>query len=211
MEYINKYVGVFDFWSVFCCGIVSLTSYIVVYGKNFLDMGLKEFPLFLYIVIAYVIGLILYTLSSVLIDCNILKLRTGQVTSEGYIEKRLFIKYYNQYWADNDLIKKETKDIGFQKCYNYLKHFGNMTRIDKLHSLYGMARGISLGYFILTILTLVNLFIKFKELSFFHIMTLLIYAMLTLTFYKITKKYFYRWIEWVFIEYQYMKSEEHSC
>lgn len=89
MEYINKYVGVFDFWSVFCCGIVSLTSYIVVYGKNFLDMGLKEFPLFL-----YVIGLILYTLSCVFIDCNILKLRTGQVTLEGY--RKSFIKDYNQ-------------------------------------------------------------------------------------------------------------------
>lgn len=64
MEYINKYVGVFDFWNVFCSGIVSLTSYMVVYGKGAFVTESEELPLFVYIIIAYVIGLILHSLSS---------------------------------------------------------------------------------------------------------------------------------------------------
>lgn len=198
----------FDFWSVFCSGIVSLTSYMAVYGKGAFVTESEELPLFVYIIIAYVIGLILHSLSSALIDCKVLKLRTEQISTEGYKEKRPFLKYYNQYWANNDLIDSETKSIGFKKCYNYLKHSGNMSRIDKLHSLYGMARGISLGYFILAALTFSNLFIKFKVLSIkVNVTYLAIYAALTLIFYGMTKKYFYRWIEWVFIEYQYTINE----
>lgn len=68
--------------------------------------------------------------------------------------------------------------------------------------------GISLGYFILAALTFSNLFIKFKVLSIkVNVTYLAIYAALTLIFYGMTKKYFYRWIEWVFIEYQYTINE----
>lgn len=87
------------------------------------------------------------------------------------------------------MIDSEAKSIGFKKCCNYLKHSGNMSRIDKLHSLYGMARGISLGYFILAVLTFSNLFIKFKVLSIkVNVTYLAIYAALTLIFYGMTKK-----------------------
>lgn len=118
-----------------------------VYEKGAFASESEELPLFVYIVIAYVIGLILHSLSSALIDCKVLKLRTEQISTEGYKEKRPFLKHYNQYWANNDLIDSETKNIGFKKCYNYLKHSGNMSRIDKLHLLYGMARGYIIGIF----------------------------------------------------------------
>ena len=130
----------FDFWSVFCSGIVSLTSYMAVYEKGAFASESEELPLFVYIVIAYVIGLILHSLSSALIDCKVLKLRTEQISTEGYKEKRPFLKYYNQYWANNDLIDSETKSIGFKKCYNYLKHYGNMSRNLALWHVFNVIR-----------------------------------------------------------------------
>ena len=99
--------------------------------------------------------------------------------------------------------------MGFQKCYNYLKYSGLSYRIDKLHSLYGMARVLSLGYFLFSLITIANLFIHFVEMnSILNLFVLAVYIILMLTFYAMTKKYFYRWIEWVFIEYQCTKNEE---
>ena len=206
---IKKHVGIFDFWSVFCAGIVVFTSFVIVYGNKMTGVDLWSFPIFLYIVFAYVIGLILYDLSSVLIDCEFLKLSTVDVLTDNYKERKIFKKYYEKYLLNNKLISDSTKRIGFQECYNHLKYSGLSDRIDKLHALYGMARGISLGYSILSLLTLINLFVHLVEMdNRLNIISFIAYIILMATFYAMTKKYFYRWIEWVLIEYQYSKKEK---
>ena len=93
MEYINKHIGIFDFWSVFGGGVVILTSAVVVLYIGQVNKSiLNEFPLYLYIALAYVIGFILHNISSILSDLKVLKLDTRQVfNSEG---KGIFKEYY---------------------------------------------------------------------------------------------------------------------
>lgn len=209
MEVINKHFGVFDFWSVFGCGIVCFTSFVVGYNNVFVNVDLTNFPWFLYVVIAYVIGLVLHSASSLLVDCGIARLSAEQLSNDKFEEKWLFHRYYKKYYENNTLIDDETKDIGFQKCYNDLKHCGITYRIDKLHVLYSMMRGISFGYSVLSVISFWNIFDPFADMSIKqNAIILIVYLTLTIAFYCMTKKYFYRWIEWVFIEYQYKKIEE---
>ncbi len=211
MEVINKYFGMFDFWSVFGCGIVCFTSFVMGYNNVFINVDLTNFPWFLYIVIAYVIGLVLHSVSSLLIDYDWIKLKPNKTTEKGYKEQRLFRGYLKNYIEENELIYDETKKSGFQECYNELKHVGLTYRIEKLHVLYSMMRGISFGYLVLIIISIWNIIAPFADMSIKqNIIILIVYLMLAIAFYCMTKKYFYRWIEWVFIEYQYIKEEENK-
>ena len=88
---INKYIGIFDFWGIFCVGIVILTSFVVLIGQNIFNFNADNFTIFLYKVIAYVLGLILHSLSSTLIDCGLLIFNTDKVLTADY-EKRFLLK-----------------------------------------------------------------------------------------------------------------------
>lgn len=107
-----------------------------------------------------------------------------------------------KYVLENKCIKDKTLSYGFQNCYNYLKTYNLTKRADKYHSIYGMARSLSVGYFLL----LINMF--FSDIGNYDFKKIAICAILTVLFYVRAKKYFYRWVESIFIQYQFEKEKE---
>lgn len=163
-----------------------------------LDKDMQLLSIFIAIIIFYTIGLILHSIASLLVELPIFHFKTGNVTKT-YESKIFKFRWKKKYVLENKCIKKDTLDRGFQNCYNCLKMRNLTKRADKYHSIYGMARSLSVGYSLL----LINMF--FNDVGNYDFKKIAIYAILAMLFYVRAKKYFYRWVESIFIQYQFEK------
>ncbi|MBR3408987.1 MAG: hypothetical protein IKG86_09125 [Paludibacteraceae bacterium] len=214
MEEINKHIGQFDFWSIFGTGAVTLTSYLVAFRPQIATFKEMGFPLLLSIGVAlsYTIGLILYCISSLLVDCKILKLSAsdaiGNPNSYGWMSEI----YYKRYLEKSNAISESD----FHAQYDILKLRGVPARVDKLHTIHGMTRGIATGYLALALIAaykfcsknnLSSLFDIHRETKIVNFTDAALFTgffVLSFAFYITSKKYLYRWIEWILAEYDYL-------
>lgn len=209
METIKNHVGIFDFWSVFGAGTVILTSYVMLLKPETLDNCTDAVCVAFYVALAYSIGLILYCISSICVDLEVFKLSASKAVRKMCKKKASNSQTNTEQESDNSneqhfskfekryLIKYPSETLFcFNAQYDILKLHGSPPRVDKLHSIYGMARGVSAGYFILAVLALI-VYSKY--------IISLIFAILAIMFYFLAKKYLYRWIEWIFQEFEYLK------
>ncbi|MDD6564614.1 MAG: hypothetical protein PUF08_06000 [Clostridiales bacterium] len=210
MEKLFEHIAIYDFWSIFGAGAVIGTSATIVLYDNFndfisFDKDLQLFYIFIAIIIFYIIGLILHSIASLAVELPVFSFKTSNVTVP--IKNNAIRKYRwkNKYVVGNQCINQETLDKGFKNCYNYLK-LNNLTkRVDKYHSIYGMARSLSVGYILISIKLLIN-----NNFNCYNFKCLTACLILAILFFIRAKKYFYRWIELVFIQYQFEKEKEYE-
>lgn len=206
MDKIFDHIAIYDFWGIFGAGAITGISATVAlhYDSSkfiHLDNDMQLLSIFNAIIIFYTIGLILHSIASLLVELPIFHFKTNTVTKK--YESEIFkFRWKKKYVLENKCIKQDTLELGFQNCYNYLKMRNLTNQADKYHSIYGMARSLSVGYFLL----LVNM--VFSDVGNYDLKKIAICTILTVLFYVRAKKYFYRWIESIFIQYQFEKVKE---
>lgn len=206
LDKIFDHIAIYDFWGIFGAGAVTGMSATVAlhYDSSkfiHLDNDMQLLSIFIAIIIFYTIGLILHSIASLLVELPIFHFKTGNITQTD--ESEIFkFRWKKKYVLENKCIKQDTLELGFQNCYNYLKMRNLTKRADKYHSIYGMARSLSVGYFLI----LINML--FSDIANYDFKKIAICAILIMLFYVRTKKYFYRWVESIFIQYQFEIEKE---
>lgn len=208
MDRIFKHIGLYDFWGIFCAGAVVLTMGLIPFVSCFINMSISinSFNyVLIYILLSYIVGLILHGVSILFIDYRISGFNISKATKDSFLCNYLKPWKYI-YIINNKEITTETRKLGFSHCYNDLKINDLTEKIDKFHSIYGMSRSIATGFLMLIVsLHICNqFFLKIENI----LLYIVIYALLFLIFYARAKKYFYRWIEWTYIEYQAKENKQ---
>lgn len=212
MDKVFDNISTFDFFGIFAAGMIILTSSFFPFMNNIFVFCLsndKNVPemliIFIYIIMAYICGLVLHSISAFLYDIKVTRfgLHNAFKECDEFPQKKNMLSYkiFNyfrymrgRYVKFNPNVPKEDFFNEFYRHYNYLKQMNLSKRPDKYMAVYGMARSLSLGYFLLTIFFMVYC-ILMKEITFF----IIIYFVLSVQFYMRAKKYYYRWIECIFI------------
>ena len=228
MDKAFEHIGIYDFWYVFGAGIVVLTSEILFLFMPFryemmgILCNLKEIDLtvvIIYITVCYTIGLLIHYISSMIarlpfIGLNI-KVAANSAIADKIKRKRfkflynLRKRYVSPFFTHNDT-KKECEVQKFDKRHNYLKANNLTTRADKYHAIYGMSRSMALGYSILVPINLLLIIFNGKCNIVFFLVGCVLFAILAWLMFLRTKEYYYRWIGWVFTEYEYAIKKERS-
>ena len=215
-----EHIGLYDFWCIFGAGAVILTCGLlaVIVDLDCLTDIFKHLAtfqsdwsllfIFFYIIVSYIIGLVLHSVSK--FAAHILSFNIEKATKRSRFEeckvkwfKNFFVdtlqKHLYKYIVNNTRIKQKINQDNFDECYDYLKNKDKTKRTDKYHSLYGMSRGLFAGFFLLPFILLVY--------NIHNIFTYL-FIVLAVIFLLRAKKYYYKWVECVFIEYKYYKKDE---
>ena len=197
METIKTHIGIFDFWSVFGVGVVIVTSYCAAYFPQVFTSPPENMSVWLYVPLSYTVGLVLFCASSIMADIKPLRYNADSVAEYSDNLGPINDFYYKRYFKG-----KSYRIAEFKHKYDELKLNGLPSRIDKLHSIYSMTRGIAFGFFCLT---LVSGFV------FCNFTYTLLFFLLSFAFYVMSKKYLFRWMEWVFQESKARESPLIMC
>lgn len=233
MDKAFEHVGIYDFWCVFGAGIVVMTSGILFLFIPFQNeimrivCNLKEIELTMlifYIITCYILGLILQYISSIVIKIkkiglNIKSASNAALSQEGKnrivkFSYNLRKKYIAPHFTHND-IDNNCESQKFDNCNSYLKTNKLTSRADKYHSIYGMSRSMALGYAILSLVNFLVMISKaitkgFSVDCIYFLGVGCLFSFLTWLMFLRTKEYYYRWIGWVFTEYEYAIKKEGS-
>lgn len=204
-------MGIWGPGAIFCV-FCHFTLYSQI--KNVLDI---DFPsdtwayILFYIGIAYLLGVIFHELGKLLVDrlklffdfdkygsLAKLKLKSGK-NSHWFTPMSLQYQY-RKILTDCDALPS----VPFDKAYSVLKYTKNknLKRIDTYHSVYGLSRGLWIG-FIVHLLLCIILF--WSQISLWQIALdlFLIYV-----FFCRTVRYYISWVMNVFIQYSLLNEEE---
>lgn len=224
MDQVLGYFGIYDFLGIWGPGAIMVTYFLCTMKNNissflkFLNIELpsiseKYILLMLYSVVAYVVGVILHEVGKFIVG-RIQRFKIERVKQNAYSEKILDsenILNRKIFYAINleykRIIEKTIPDkelycqIEFDKANNYLKYTykGGTGKIDKYHSIYALARSLSLCF---SIHLLAYSFAMLISGSLTQWCFMAVFDMLVaLVFWVRTYRYFCSWIRNILIQY----------
>lgn len=209
-------LGLYDFMGIWGPGAICVTYFgMTLYqpivelgasmGLSSIEVSSNYILLILYTVVAYIVGMILNELGRVLADMFGLFRAEKEQASESIVKKpnrfRIFrtIRYRYQITIQEAVPEEEYCQISFNTIRVFLKNDKNVDNkiYDTLHSIYAMARSVA-TVFMLHALTTTCFIMRGVSISYF---IPAIDCILCVAFFYRTYKYYYAWIQNVFISY----------
>ena len=224
MDSIFSKFGIYDFMGIWGPGAIFVTYFaFTLHGPihDFLrycgitnpGFSTSNLLLLLYTVIAYTVGVMLHELGRWLADLlglfhaskvysntsNNIKHEAAKTGKYTRFDKRIRLSYEKK--IDEVISEKHYKAMTFDKAFSFIKYSADDSthRVDTFHSIYALARSLSLTFFLHCIIALVVAFLNYKvsPLYFFFDVAL------TILFFARTYRYHYFCVESVFMQYFY--------
>ena len=217
MDSIVEKFGLYDVMGIWGAGALTVT-YFLFTSWNYLVVFLSKFGItnpiqnelyliiILYTAVSYFIGVILQEIGKVLIDIiPMFDLRKADnFLNDKTTGKGLFKKIYNAFAKEvqETIPKANRSDISFYKAYSYIKHSGNTNtkKIDKYHSVYALARSLSLCFFTHFLFQGVS-WLWLSAPSFPSLVIMSTDLLLVVLFMERSYRYFNSWIREAFVQY----------
>ena len=236
MEKAFDKLGLYDFMGIFGAGIVIFSYYLVTsvvitelnvwdYIKS-LQVDFSLLVIFCVCIFSYVIGLYVHEIGKRFCEvfqnifeiqnrCDVkskYKMIKGKKTILKVLADRIYIFIhpiqYRRYY-----LLKQTENLTYVKRIDeeisYLKYKNHIRIIEKYHSLYGMTRGIWIGFVLHTVILIICLLVN-KHIISTKIIYVLVFDILSIAlFYVRIHRYYISWLKNIFIQYDLcMKKED---
>ena len=225
-DVLNK-TGIYDFWSICGTGAISIIYYAItriyiddksiVEAIEFISKNDSIMLIFVFLIFSYFVGLVCHEIGKTLTEnrselFDIVKLDDAIKIIKSP-KKQNFLHKLSVSKKMCDKFILHTDDLKYKATmYDALSHLKNRdktTITDRYHSIYGLCRGIWVGFLGQTILSLVSILMRCTQISFKQILVLLVNAVLSILFYRKTYRFYLAWAKNVFIQYDLcLKKEE---
>lgn len=224
MDGIFSKFGIYDFMGIWGPGAICVTYFTFTLHQpiyDFLDYcGISNpgfsstyLPLLLYTAVAYTVGVILHELGRILANfINLFHANDIQSKSKNQSKgksesppKKLQIfkriRYEYTVRIKQTIPEELYKNMSFDKAISYIKYSASATssRVDTYHSIYALARSVSLTFLLHGITALLLLCFSYNISPILIISDILFFSLFLIRAYR----YHYFWTESVFTQYFY--------
>lgn len=224
MDKVLEKFGIYDFMGIWGPGAITVTYFYFTmknsFAKlfNFLNITLPNVSegyvlLIFYIIVAYVVGVILHESSKLIAESlsgfniqEIKKLAYNGDEIHGRVGYRIK-KEYKEAIESSIHNENQYQQMKFDEAISYLKYVNKMgtARVDKYHSVYALARSLSLCFMSHIIIYLSSAMIE-NNISNATCVVIIFDLIVFLIFWERTYRYLCAWIKNIFIQYYITKA-----
>jgi hypothetical protein len=224
MEKVFEKFGIYDFMGIWGPGAIAITYYIFTsykfFDNLFKSLGISTndisescMLIIIYTAISYTAGVILHEIGKVIYDLfkwfDSEKITYFNINFKTKPRLRTFSRIKYDYNKTIDMAKKNNislksiisqNSISFEKARAALKYASNIDtkRMDMYHSIYALARSLSVAFAIHILLILISLLPCFTTIN---CLLLIVDIMLVFVFYLRAYRYFISWIKNTYVQY----------
>lgn len=225
-DILNK-TGIYDFWGICGTGAISIIYYAItriyisdksiIEAIEFISKNDSIMLIFVFLVFSYFVGLVCHEIGKTLTEkCSEIFDIVELDDAIKEIKSPNKLKFLHKFILSNKMCDKfilHTKKIEHKTtmydALSLLRNCEKTTITDRYHSIYGLCRGIWVGFLGQTILSLVSILTHCTQISFKQILVLLVNAVLSILFYRKMYRFYLAWAKNVFIQYDLcFKKEE---